>query len=168
MSRSVFGIAAVFIVLFSPVSGVIAQDASLYDQLLPEYETIRLALLNDSVEGVGEASLAMVRHLDRYDPGSDTPPAAVKPENTEKFMNMMRDLRASADKLGQEESLAASRDAFAELSRALVAYRQMAANPTVVVAFCPMAEKIWLQPKGEIGNPYYGQSMAGCGEIISE
>jgi hypothetical protein len=31
-----------------------------------------------------------------------------------------------------------------------------------------MAQKVWLQPKGEIGNPYYGQSMARCGEFVSE
>jgi hypothetical protein len=31
-----------------------------------------------------------------------------------------------------------------------------------------MAQQVWLQPKGEIGNPYYGQSMARCGEVVSE
>ena len=41
-------------------------------------------------------------------------------------------------------------------------------NPAPAVAFCSMAQKVWLQPSGEIGNPYYGQSMAWCGKFVSQ
>ena len=41
-------------------------------------------------------------------------------------------------------------------------------NPAPAVAFCSMTQKVWLQPSGEIGNPYYGQSMARCGEFVSQ
>ena len=168
MSRSYFGIAAALIILIMAASGVVAQNVTLFDQLLSEYETIRLALLHDSTEGVQESALSMVRHVDEYDPESDTPAAAINSENSDKFRVWIHDFRESADMLSHADALASSRDAFGKLSRAMVAYRQLTESPKSVVVYCSMAEKVWLQPKGEIGNPYYGQSMAGCGEIISE
>lgn len=168
MLRSVINPVAASIILVMAVAGAVAQDVTLFGELMSDYETIRLALLHDSVDGVRESAMSMVRHLDEYDPESDTPPAAVKSESFEKFRSTVRDLRASAEKLGHEDTLGTFRDAFGELSRGMVAYRQMTENPKAVVAYCSMAEKVWLQPEGAIGNPYYGQSMAGCGEIVSK
>jgi hypothetical protein len=59
------------------------------------------------------------------------------------------------------------RAAFGSLSKALVRYRQLVPDPAPVVVFCSMAQEVWLQPEGEIGNPYYGQSMARCGDVVS-
>ena len=33
-------------------------------------------------------------------------------------------------------------------------------------AYCPMHKRSWLQPDGEIGNPYGG--MPRCGEIVAK
>ncbi len=30
-------------------------------------------------------------------------------------------------------------------------------------AYCPMVKSFWLQKKGDIANPYYGESMLRCG-----
>ena len=49
----------------------------------------------------------------------------------------------------------------------MVRYRQLVPDPQPVVVFCSMAQKVWLQPKGEIGNPYYGSSMLRCGKVVS-
>ena len=80
----------------------------------------------------------------------------------------MPEIHRTASYLQLAGSLEESREAFGELSQALVKYRQEIVGPKPVVAYCSMARKVWLQPKGEIGNPYYGQSMATCGEIVSE
>jgi hypothetical protein len=32
-----------------------------------------------------------------------------------------------------------------------------------VVGFCPMEKKAWLQPKGEVSNPYVDEAMRTCG-----
>jgi len=64
--------------------------------------------------------------------------------------------------------LAATRTAFGELSKPMVRYREMVSGDRPMVVYCPMAKKPWLQPKGEIGNPYFGQSMATCGTIVSK
>jgi hypothetical protein len=45
---------------------------------------------------------------------------------------------------------------------------KMVGGKGTIVAFCSMTKKSWLQPKGEIGNPYYGKSMPRCGEVVSK
>jgi hypothetical protein len=64
--------------------------------------------------------------------------------------------------------LAQAREAFAELSDAMIAYRNKAAEePKPEVVYCPMVKHSWLQPKGEINNPYYSDDpgMKSCGEV---
>ena len=49
----------------------------------------------------------------------------------------------------------------------MVRYRAEVEGERPAVGYCPMAAKSWLQLDGEeIGNPYYGQSMASCGEVV--
>ena len=52
----------------------------------------------------------------------------------------------------------------------MVQYRaQVEGDELPVVMYCSMAKKSWLQlAGGEIGNPYYGQSMARCGEAVGQ
>lgn len=74
-------------------------------------------------------------------------------------------LVAAAAKAGEAKTLEAARAAFGDLSHALIAYADRAKQPIdgKVVAFCPMADKSWVQADGPIANPYYGQAMATCG-----
>ncbi len=44
----------------------------------------------------------------------------------------------------------------------------MAGIEGTTVVFCPMAKKAWIQPEGEIGNPYLGQEMPTCGEVVPD
>ena len=79
--------------------------------------------------------------------------------------------KAIVDAARQLESAAdvtKARDAFGNLSDAIVAYLQASGSTPgsdVKVAFCPMAAKPWLQKGTAIRNPYYGKSMLECGEI---
>jgi hypothetical protein len=47
-------------------------------------------------------------------------------------------------------------------------YRKLIGDDSVVVAYCPMEKKAWLQPDGEIENPYGGQAMPRCGRVVPE
>ena len=42
---------------------------------------------------------------------------------------------------------------------------QLTAPEGVRKAYCPMAQKPWLQEGSTLANPYYGTSMATCGEF---
>ena len=57
-----------------------------------------------------------------------------------------------------------ARAAFAPLSDEMIKLRNASKGARPAVATCPMLKKSWLQPKGEIGNPYNAE-MAKCGEI---
>jgi len=111
------------------------------------YEAIRQALLHDSLDGITTQAEELRQSAEELRLKFDAATAAGLAPKIE-----IDDARAS----------------FGELSRATVRYRQMLAKPESMVVYCAMAEQVWIQPEGDIGNPYYGQSMAGCGEIVSE
>jgi hypothetical protein len=72
-----------------------------------------------------------------------------------------------AKKLGEAKDIAAARDAFGNMSAALVEYAEKTKTDLgdVKVAYCPMADKPWLQKEKDIRNPYYGASMLTCGSF---
>ena len=73
---------------------------------------------------------------------------------------------AKAKALAGAADLEGARHTFAEVSDAMIAYRassKEASKPIIV--YCSMAKHSWLQPKGEISNPYLDASMRTCGEI---
>ncbi len=74
------------------------------------------------------------------------------------------DLRPLAESAAQAADLAGARLAFRDLSAKLI---ESPLPEGLTVAFCPMAFANeggrWIQPEGEIMNPYYGAAMLGCG-----
>ena len=51
----------------------------------------------------------------------------------------------------------------------MIAYRENGSEkPKPEVVYCSMAKRSWLQPAGDITNPYYADAgMRGCGEITA-
>lgn len=75
---------------------------------------------------------------------------------------------AGAKKLGAAKTIVEARAAFGELSVALVNYAEKGKaglGAGLHVAYCPMADKPWVQKGTEIKNPYYGSEMLSCGSI---
>lgn len=121
-----------------------------FDAVLGHYEMTRKALVSDTVAGIpGHA--AEIAKL------AKSAPADLAPQIAE-----------AAKKLSAAKDLKTARDAFYELSKPMVRWREAAGSKAHVVAYCSMTKRSWLQPKGEIGNPYYGKSMATCGEVVSK
>jgi copper/silver efflux system protein len=113
--------------------------------LYPKYEAVRLALVNDDASSAAKRA----QELAALAEASDQDLVATK--------------AAAVAKAGDLE---ASRHAFAELSDAMITYRnESKEEPKPDVAYCSMAKHSWLQPKGPISNPYLGASMVTCGEI---
>jgi hypothetical protein len=96
--------------------------------------------------------------------------------------NVARSIAAEAGKLGpggaaieaasstfqKAGDLEAARTAFARLGDAIMIYAKesgAAIGDQTKVAYCPMAQKYWLQTGDKIQNPYYGQKMSECGRI---
>lgn len=111
------------------------------------YEAARQALLRASVAEVARAGteLAVAARAEKQDA-----------------------IAAGADALAVTKDLAAARIAFAQLSDAVIKFRWSGCCERPVVVYCSMEKKSWLQPKGEIGNPYVAESMRRCGEVRAE
>jgi hypothetical protein len=74
----------------------------------------------------------------------------------------------AAVQLASATQLDDARSKFGALSDAVVAYmdnQHLKAPDGVRKAYCPMAQKPWLQRGDTLENPYYGQSMPTCGEF---
>ncbi len=137
-----------------------------FDQILHRYETVRLALTQDTTDGVSEQAAEIGTLLRTLETDWSPAAAGILAEHAEEVRELLPELRRAAAGLRDAMSLETARDAFYELSKPLVRWRRAATGERPTVAYCSMARRSWLQPEGELGNPYYGQSMLRCGESV--
>src|SRR6267142_1555813 len=79
-------------------------------------------------------------------------------------------MQAAAGEFQQAADLKAARAAFAAFGDAVMMYANdsgAAIGDEVKVAYCPMAQKYWLQKGDTIRNPFYGKAMSDCGRIAT-
>jgi hypothetical protein len=72
-----------------------------------------------------------------------------------------------AEAVAKAADMQKARAAFAALSDRMIELQAKTNGARPAVYSCPMVRKSWLQPKGEIGNPY-DEAMAKCGVLKSE
>jgi hypothetical protein len=110
------------------------------------YLAIQSALVNDDLKPVADAARSLQKSAERL--GGDG-----------------KALVAAAAKAANARSIEDAREAFGDLSTALIAYADTTKQPIEgkIVAFCPMVKKSWVQTDGAIANPYYGKAMRTCG-----
>jgi hypothetical protein len=139
-----------------------------FGEALTHYETIRVALLHDKLDDVKENARSIGKLASELGADFSAEGAGVAANHSDDCRALLPEVRDGAHKLAEATEIGPAREAFYALSKPLVRYRQMASGERPVVVYCSMAQKSWLQPAGEIGNPYYGQKMARCGEIVSK
>jgi len=143
-------------------------DPSAFERMMTDYEVIRQALLHDEMKGVAEHATAIRRTTEETLEILAPDRNGILADKIAELEQLLPSIQESAARLADAYTLEEAREIFGKLSKQLVRYRQIGTASQTAVAFCSMAQKVWLQPKGEIGNPYYGQSMARCGEFVSE
>lgn len=114
--------------------------------LFTKYETVRQSLLKSDLAAAQKNAAALA--VD-----------AKKAKNA-----TVVDLAQSVEK---SRDLAGARRAFGLLSEEMIKVRNSVKGARPAVYYCSMVKKSWLQPKGQVGNPY-DSSMARCGELKSE
>lgn len=137
-----------------------------FDQILEHYEAVRQALSADRMAGVADAGREIGQILDHLESDWSAERAGVVADKADEARAVLPALQTAADQLAEADDLDAARDAFYALSKPLVRFRKAAAGERPVVAYCPMVKRSWLQPEGEIGNPYHGPEMHRCGEVV--
>lgn len=152
--------------LLAPATFAADGESTAFDQVIEHYEAARLALINDTTDGIAEHGKEIRTLLDQLSSKWSPAAAGVGADMAEDIRGLLPDLSEAATALSTATSIEAARDAFYDLSKPLVRWRKAADGDKPVVAYCSMAKRSWLQPEGELGNPYYGQSMLRCGEVV--
>jgi hypothetical protein len=142
--------------------------SSHYKEMSGHYEAIRLALLADSMAGVAEHARGLREQASSLRENFSVASAGISEDEMAAFSTSLDEIEASAMKLVEISDLSSARDEFFVLTRPMAKYRKLTGDQSTVVAYCSMAQKAWIQPQGEIGNPYYGQGMPRCGEVLAD
>ncbi len=114
--------------------------------LFSRYENIRQGFLKTSLKDVQSQSKALAADAKKAKQNA---------------------IAAEAEAVAKSADLDKARVAFAKLSESMIALQSKTKGARPAVYSCPMVKKNWLQPKGEVGNPY-DASMAMCGTLKSE
>lgn len=139
-----------------------------FQELLSRYHEIRSELVVDRFDGVAEPAGAIRSRATELGREADAAGASVPEDRVDEWQALLTEISAAADRLASAGDLASAREAFYDLSKPMGRYRKMMSDDSSIVVYCPMAKKAWLQPDGEITNPYLGQEMPACGNKIPD
>ena len=126
---------------------------------LTNYEGVRAKLAADTLEGIDADARAVAEWIRKASAALEEPP--------QNIAHTMLDAGAAADRLAAATDLPGARRAFGELSESLISLAT--SDPRLQggqhIYECPMKEGFnkWLQPDGELANPYMGKEMLQCG-----
>jgi HPt (histidine-containing phosphotransfer) domain-containing protein len=139
----------------APTAGTTPKaGTSMSASIIEPYLKIHDALADDQVDGIKAAAGQIATAA------TSLGAPAMKVDTTA--------LQLSAAAEAEPADLKDVREKFGALSDALVTYMQgekLRAPDGVRTAFCPMAQKPWLQKGDTISNPYYGKEMPTCGDF---
>jgi hypothetical protein len=148
----------------TPTPAAAPNVGAAFDALMPSYDAARTALSADSLGDLAVPARELRRLVASLGPGLTAGAAGVPEGKLGEVRALLPGLRKAADALVSAGALPAARDAFFDLSKALIAWRKLAGKGPDV-AYCPMENRSWLQAPGTpIENPYGGRPMAGCGQ----
>ena len=142
--------------------------ATPFSELSNHYEAIRQALLIDSMEGVTEHGQGIQDLTQVLIEDFDAAKASIPEQDAETFRTTLEEIQSAASGLSSVDSLTSAREVFFTLTKPMARYRKLTGDQDTVIAYCPMAQRSWIQPEGEIGNPYFGQEMPKCGDVVEE
>jgi protein SCO1/2 len=118
--------------------------------IVDAYVGIQQALHGDAIERIGDHARTIATEATKLGPAGDS-------------------IRTAAAMFEHARDLESARAAFGTLGEAIMTYVKASGSSFgdgVTVAFCPMAQKYWLQKGENVQNPYYGKQMPDCGRIV--
>lgn len=147
-----------------PVS---SEFKSQLNEVLKEYLLLKDALVMSDVSKVSASAKNIQNRLDKVDM------TLVKGDMHVKWMNQLAKLSDSAKEISTSESLDFQRIQFLTLSKSIIeSVKTFGVNGVVYQQFCPMTDGgkggYWLSDSEEIANPYFGDQMHNCGEIVTK
>lgn len=133
-----------------------------------DYIHVENALVNDNPQSAKNAAEDLLKSIGKVD-------MKLLKDNTAHahWMQLEKELKASATSIYQTNDIQKQRENFIHLSAHLInTLKTFGINQKVYVDFCPMANNnvgaYWLSQEKEIRNPYFGKEMMDCGSIEAE
>ncbi len=130
------------------------------------YLVVKDALVKDDSKKVVEGARQLLNSLNLID-------MKLLKDNNEQnhWMKLEKELKYSTKSIIEVSNLEEQRNHFKYLSSHLkIAIQLYGVNEKVYNQFCPMANNnkgaYWLSKEEQILNPYFGEDMLKCGEII--
>lgn len=124
------------------------------------YDAVRLALTADGLPAAKKEA-AKLRAAAEAEAAWAKTASGRAPELVKPFTIVA----AAAAKIGRASSITEARKAFGQSSEAMRSALKIAERDDLLVVYCPMVKLHWLQPKGELRNPY-GSAMPNCGRAV--
>lgn len=137
-----------------------------FSTMLHGYENVRVTLASDNFDGVAKRAAGIARVAGAAAKQYNASDAGVAAAHEAEGRAVLERVASAATALSRASNLEIAREVFGDLSNAMIDLRAIAEGERARVATCPMAKKSWIQPDGEIGNPYLGASMPKCGEFV--
>jgi len=167
-NHRISGLLIIGLLLIPGFVGAEEADSHPYMKMSSHYEEIRLALLGDSIQGVAEHGQAIQDLAAGLLEDFEAAKTGVPEVEVAVLEAALLEIESAASNLSTADGLASAREDLFVLTGPMARYRKLRDDQSTVVAYCPMAQKAWIQPEGEIGNPYLGQEMPKCGEMVGE
>lgn len=145
----------VFATVFNSTS--FAQDSTQNQlpQLLANYYSIKDAMVAGNANLTSKASREFIKTANSID---------YKIISEGNINALLKD----ATRISESTDIAKQREQFANLSKNMVLLAKSAklSNDAIYEAYCPMKKANWLSKEKEIKNPYYGNAMLTCGQVV--
>lgn len=131
-----------------------------FSEVQQPYDAVRLALTAERLPAAKKEA-AKLRAAAQAEQAWAKTATGRGPELVKPFARVA----AAAAKIEGASSITDARKAFGEASEAMRAAMKAAERDDFLVVYCPMVKLHWMQPKGEIRNPY-GAEMPNCGRPV--
>ena len=161
--KSIKLLMATAIILFATTAN--AQTNTGINKVLSAYIQLKDALVKSDGTSSSNASktlLIAIQEVNMSELNTDT---------HAQWMKVVNDLKEDAEHISETKEITHQRDHFMSLSKNLYAVIKVSKSEMpIYYQFCPMANKgkgaNWLSLENKIKNPYYGNQMLTCGNVV--
>jgi Cu(I)/Ag(I) efflux system membrane fusion protein len=135
--------------------------------VLQEYLRLKNALVAGNTEASASAAAALATALGKTNDG------LLEGEAGKFWLEKKAFLLQHLEQSRQLSDIEAKRENFIYISQPIIKVAETFGTPeSLFIQYCPMANNdkgaYWLSSEQEIRNPYYGDAMLSCGEVVKE
>lgn len=133
-----------------------------------QYFEIKDALVNSDLEEANKMAQSTLASLKKIDM------KLLKGDAHIEWMELQNTLSTELEQIIKAKKIETQRDIFIKLSEDIITSIQLfgISGSTIYIQRCPMANNNegsrWLSASKEVLNPYFGEAMLKCGEVITE